>query len=158
MAGFACLALKCRQCSVVASGGAAAVSPLRLDPVGVHFDASRSRVRREFFNWFVEGCSQRVDLVRTSTAFNQNPRRRTTMSSPRRTRTRILATAATAAAGLALTAAAPAAVAQTAAPQEALLFANGAPITTVDGDLMHAHGGGVLKVGDAYYMVGEQRV
>lgn len=42
-----------------------------------------------------------------------------------------------------------------AAPQT---FVNGAPITTTGGDLMHAHGGGVIEDDGYYYMVGEQRV
>ncbi|GAB3656826.1 RICIN domain-containing protein [Glycomyces tarimensis] len=42
-----------------------------------------------------------------------------------------------------------------AAPQT---FTNGSQITTTDGTVMHAHGGGVIKVGSYYYMVGEQRV
>lgn len=37
-------------------------------------------------------------------------------------------------------------------------FVNGGPIATVDGQVMHAHGGGVIKDGDHYYMVGERRV
>jgi len=37
------------------------------------------------------------------------------------------------------------------------VFDNGQTITTTSGDLMHAHGGGMLKVGGTYYMVGEQR-
>ncbi|SDE49436.1 RICIN domain-containing protein [Glycomyces harbinensis] len=41
-----------------------------------------------------------------------------------------------------------------AAPQT---FDNGGPITTTNGSPMHAHGGGVIKEGDYYYMVGEQR-
>lgn len=53
-----------------------------------------------------------------------------------------------------LTAATAVAPAQ-AAPQT---FVNGAPITTTDGTLMHAHGGGVIEDGGYYYMVGEQRV
>ncbi|WP_030159665.1 RICIN domain-containing protein [Glycomyces sp. NRRL B-16210] len=42
-----------------------------------------------------------------------------------------------------------------AAPQT---FVNGSQITTTNGSLMHAHGGGVIKEGNYYYMVGEQRV
>lgn len=44
------------------------------------------------------------------------------------------------------------------AQAEPLTFENGGPITTTAGDLMHAHGAGVIKEGDYYYMVGEQRV
>lgn len=42
-----------------------------------------------------------------------------------------------------------------AAPQT---WVNGTTVHDTAGDTMHAHGGGVLKVGDYYYMVGEQRV
>ena len=42
-----------------------------------------------------------------------------------------------------------------AAPQT---FVNGSQITTTNGSLMHAHGGGVIKEGNYYYMVGENRV
>lgn len=36
-------------------------------------------------------------------------------------------------------------------------FDNGQTITDTSGNLMHAHGGGMLKVGGTYYLVGEQR-
>ncbi|THV35673.1 RICIN domain-containing protein [Glycomyces buryatensis] len=42
--------------------------------------------------------------------------------------------------------------------QEAVVFDNGQQITTTTGELMHAHGGGILKDGDTYYMVGENRI
>jgi hypothetical protein len=42
----------------------------------------------------------------------------------------------------------------TAAP---VAFDNGQTITDTAGNLMHAHGGGMLKVGNTYYLVGEQR-
>ncbi|WP_035701429.1 RICIN domain-containing protein, partial [Glycomyces tenuis] len=47
-----------------------------------------------------------------------------------------------------------------AAPAQAApeTFVNGGPITTVDGEPMHAHGGGVIEDGGYYYMVGERRV
>ncbi|WP_100447515.1 RICIN domain-containing protein [Glycomyces xiaoerkulensis] len=37
-------------------------------------------------------------------------------------------------------------------------FVNGGPITTVGGQTMHAHGGGVIEENGYYYMVGERRV
>ncbi|MEU6245875.1 RICIN domain-containing protein [Glycomyces sp. NPDC047010] len=45
------------------------------------------------------------------------------------------------------------------APAEAaaVAFDNGQTITDTSGNLMHAHGGGMLKVGSTYYLVGEQR-
>lgn len=60
--------------------------------------------------------------------------------------------AATALATTALGLAAP-----TAAQAAPVAFDNGQTITDTSGDLMHAHGGGMLKVGSTYYMVGEQR-
>jgi hypothetical protein len=46
----------------------------------------------------------------------------------------------------------------TSAQAAPVAFDNGQTITTTSGDLMHAHGGGMLKVGSTYYMVGEQRI
>ncbi|RRR97391.1 RICIN domain-containing protein [Glycomyces terrestris] len=45
------------------------------------------------------------------------------------------------------------------APAEAAAvpFDNGQTITDTSGNLMHAHGGGILKEGNTYYLVGEQR-
>ncbi|WP_026925306.1 RICIN domain-containing protein [Glycomyces arizonensis] len=37
-------------------------------------------------------------------------------------------------------------------------FTNGTQIITTDGSVMHAHGGGVIKEGGYYYMLGEHRV
>jgi hypothetical protein len=37
-------------------------------------------------------------------------------------------------------------------------FTNGTPIIATNGQVMHAHGGGAIKVGNYYYMLGEQRV
>ncbi|GAB3996809.1 hypothetical protein GCM10029992_17960 [Glycomyces albus] len=42
-----------------------------------------------------------------------------------------------------------------AAPQT---WVNGVTVQDTDGNTMHAHGGGVIKEGDYYYMLGEQRV
>ncbi|GAB3238815.1 RICIN domain-containing protein [Glycomyces halotolerans] len=42
-----------------------------------------------------------------------------------------------------------------AAPQT---WTNGTQVTATDGSIMHAHGGGVIKEGGYYYMLGEQRV
>ncbi|THV31521.1 RICIN domain-containing protein [Glycomyces paridis] len=79
----------------------------------------------------------------------------TTANRPRRRRAALVA-----AAGLMLATAAlgpPAQAQDDLAAQAVAVFDNGRPLHTTSGDLMHAHGGGILKVGATYYMVGEQR-
>ena len=82
------------------------------------------------------------------------------MSSTSRSRRRQVALAA--AAGLMLASAAlgipvQAQEADDVSARAVAVFDNGQTITDTSGDLMHAHGGGMLKVGDTYYLVGEQR-
>ncbi|MCH7233109.1 RICIN domain-containing protein [Glycomyces sp. L485] len=80
------------------------------------------------------------------------------MSPARRSKNRALALASAAGIAIAAGTSAAAAQAQGPTPQDAAIFDNGSQITTTDGTLMHAHGGGILEVDDTYYMVGENRV